>query len=54
MIQGIQKRGLFRLLLSDNGSQMTAAELREGLARLGILHDTTLRAFPEQNGKQEA
>jgi transposase InsO family protein len=54
LIQGIQKRGLFRLLLSDNGSPMTAGETREGLARLGILHDTTLRACPEQNGKQEA
>lgn len=54
LIQGIQKRGLFRALLSDNGSQMLATETREGLARLGILHDTTLRACPEQNGKQEA
>lgn len=54
LIQGIQKRGLFAKLLSDNGSQMLAAEVREGLARLGILHDTTLRACPEQNGKQEA
>ncbi|TMQ05780.1 MAG: DDE-type integrase/transposase/recombinase [Deltaproteobacteria bacterium] len=54
VIQGIQKRGLFRALLSDNGSQMLAGETREGLARLGILHDTTLRACPEQNGKQEA
>jgi transposase InsO family protein len=54
LIQGIQKRGLFRALLSDNGAQMLAAEVREGLARLGILHDTTLRACPEQNGKQEA
>ncbi|HKW83117.1 MAG TPA: DDE-type integrase/transposase/recombinase [Burkholderiaceae bacterium] len=54
LIQGIQKRGLFASLLSDNGSQMTAAEMREGLARLSILHDTTLRACPEQNGKQEA
>lgn len=54
LIQGIQKRGLFRALLSDNGAPMTAGETREGLARLGILHDTTLRACPEQNGKQEA
>jgi len=54
LIQGIQKRGLFRALLSDNGSPMLAGETREGLARLGILHDTTLRACPEQNGKQEA
>jgi transposase InsO family protein len=54
LIQGIQKRGLLRALLSDNGSQMLAAEVREGLARLAVLHDTTLRACPEQNGKQEA
>jgi transposase InsO family protein len=54
LIQGIGKRGLFAALLSDNGSPMTAGETREGLARLGILHDTTLRACPEQNGKQEA
>jgi transposase InsO family protein len=54
LIQGIQKRGLFRMLLSDNGAPMLAGETREGLARLGILHETTLRACPEQNGKQEA
>ncbi len=54
LIQGIQKRGLFGALLSDNGAPMTATETREGLARLGILHHTTLRACPEQNGKQEA
>jgi hypothetical protein len=54
LIQGIQKRGLCRKLLTDNGSQMLAGEVREGLARLGILHDTTLPACPEQNGKQEA
>jgi len=33
---------------------MGADEVREGLARLGILHETTLPACPEQNGKQEA
>lgn len=54
LIQAIQKRGLLGALLSDNGSPMTADEVREGLARLAILHDTTLRACPEQNGKQEA
>lgn len=54
LIQGIQKRGLFRSLLSDNGSPMTAGETREGLARLGVEHATTLRACPEQNGKQES
>ena len=52
--QAIQKRGLFRSLLSDNGGAMLAGETREGLARLGIEHDTTLPACPEQNGKQES
>jgi hypothetical protein len=28
--------------MSDNGSAMLAAETTEGLARLGILHETTL------------
>lgn len=52
--QAIQKRGLFRALLSDNGGAMIAAETAEGLARLGIEHATTLPACPEQNGKQES
>jgi putative transposase len=54
LIQAIQKRGLFRMLLSDNGGPMTAAETREGLARLSVTQDTTLPACPEQNGKQES
>ena len=33
---------------------MTAAEITEGLARLGILHQTTLPYSPYQNAKQEA
>jgi hypothetical protein len=33
---------------------MIATETREGLARLGVVHDTTLPACPEQNGKQES
>ena|SRR5271166_3887198 len=41
-------------LMSDNGSAMLAAETTEGLARLGILHETTLPYAPFQNGKQEA
>jgi transposase InsO family protein len=51
--QGFQKRGLPRALLSDNGSGICSAEIREGLARLGIVHHTTLSGSPEQNGKQE-
>ncbi len=51
--QGILKRGLPRALLSDNGGAETAAELVEGLERLGIVHHTTLPYTPEQNAKQE-
>jgi transposase InsO family protein len=51
--QAIAKRGLPRALLTDNGSAMQAAELTEGLARLGILHHTTLPYSPEQNATQE-
>ena len=39
--------------MSDNGSAMVAAEVREGLLRLGIVHETTLPYSPYQNGKQE-
>ena len=52
--QAFQKRGLPRAALSDNGAAMTAAEIREGLARLGILHQTTLPYSPYMNAKQEA
>ncbi len=52
--QAFQKRGLPRAALSDNGAAMTAAEVTEGLARLGILHQTTLPYSPYQNAKQEA
>jgi transposase InsO family protein len=52
--QAFQKRGLPRAALSDNGAAMTAAEISEGLSRLGILHHTTLPYSPYQNGKQES
>jgi transposase InsO family protein len=52
--QGIQKRGLPRAAMSDNGAANLAAEVTEGLARLGILHETTLAYSPYQNGKAEA
>jgi putative transposase len=52
--QAIQKRGLPRALLTDNGAAMVADEVREGLLRLGIVHDKTLPYSPYQNGKQEA
>jgi len=51
--QAIQKRGLPRELMTDNGSAMTAAETTEGLFRLSIVHRTTLPYSPHQNGKQE-
>lgn len=53
LCQGLQKRGLPRALLSDNGGAMLAAESQEGLSRLSIAHHTTLAQTPEQNGKQE-
>ena len=54
LAQAFQKRGLPRAALSDNGAAMTAAEITEGLTRLGILHHTTLPYSPYQNAKQEA
>jgi putative transposase len=53
LCQAIQKRGLPRAILTDNGSPMTAAETREGLVRLGITQNTTLPYAAYQNGKQE-
>ncbi|MCY2987977.1 MAG: DDE-type integrase/transposase/recombinase [Planctomycetota bacterium] len=52
--QAIQKRGLPRALLTDNGSAMIADEVTEGLLRLGIVHERTLPYSPYQNGKQES
>jgi putative transposase len=52
--QAIQKRGLPRALMTDNGSAMVAEEVTEGLLRLGIAHERTLPYSPYQNGKQEA
>jgi transposase InsO family protein len=51
--QAIQKCGLPRAAMSDNGSAMLADEFTEGLLRLGILHETTLPFSAYQNGKQE-
>ncbi|MEE9279752.1 MAG: DDE-type integrase/transposase/recombinase [Myxococcota bacterium] len=53
LAQAIQKRGLPRALLTDNGPAMLAAETVQGLARLGIVHETTLPYSPYQNAKQE-
>lgn len=52
--QAFVKRGLPRSLMSDNGSAMIAAETTQGLARLSIVHHTTLPYSPYQNGKQES
>jgi len=52
--QAMQKRGLPRAAMSDNGAAMTATEIGEGLTRLGILHQTTLPYSPYQNAKQES
>ena len=52
-MQALQKRGLPRALMSDNGSAMTSAEFTQGLERLGILHQPTLPYSPYQNAKQE-
>jgi putative transposase len=53
LCQAIQKRGLPRALLTDNGPAMVADEVTEGLLHLGIVHERTLPYSPYQNGKQE-
>jgi transposase InsO family protein len=52
--QAIQKRGLPRALLTDNGSAMIADEVTEGLLRLGVMAERTLPFSAYQNGKQES
>jgi transposase InsO family protein len=54
LAQAIQKRGLPRSLMTDNGKALTATEVEQGLARLGIVHETTLPHSPYQNAKQES
>lgn len=53
LCQAIQKRGLPRALLTDNGSAMVAAETQQGLLDLGVVADFTLPYSPYQNAKQE-
>jgi transposase InsO family protein len=53
LCQAIQKRGLPRALLTDNGAAMLADEVQEGLVSLSIYHERTLAFSPYQNGKQE-
>jgi transposase InsO family protein len=52
--QAAQKRELCAAFLTDGGGAEKAAELQQGLMRLGIPHDITLPNTPEQNGKQES
>jgi putative transposase len=54
LAQAIQKRGLPRALMTDNGAAMVADEVSQGLLRLGIVHERTLPYSAYQNGKQEA
>lgn len=51
--QALQKRGLPRALMTDNGAAMQAEEFTAGLHELGILHQPTLPYSPYQNAKQE-
>ena len=51
--QALQKRGLPRALMTDNGSAMRADETQRGLHDLGILWQPTLPYSPHQNAKQE-
>jgi transposase InsO family protein len=51
--QALQKRAPPRALMTDNGAAMVAEELRQGLQRLGIVHEPTLPYSPYQNAKQE-
>lgn len=53
LCQAIQKRGLPRALMTDNGTPMLANETTQGLTRLSLIHETTLPYSPYQNGKQE-
>lgn len=53
LCQALQKRGLPRALMTDNGAAMQADEFQAGLHTLGILHESTLPYSPYQNAKQE-
>jgi putative transposase len=53
LTQAFQKRGLARSVISDNGAAMIAAEIVEGLGRLGIRHERILPYSAYANGKVE-
>ena len=52
--QALQRRGLPRALMTDNGAAMVAEEFSAGLHHLGILHQRTLPYSPYMNAKQES
>jgi len=52
--QALQRRGLPRALMTDNGAAMLAEEFTAGLHQLGIVHQTTLPYSPYMNAKQES
>ena len=52
--QAFMKRNLPRAVMTDNGSAMVSEEFVSGLARLGVVHQTTLPYSPYQNAKQES
>lgn len=54
LCQAFMKRGLPRALMTDNGAAMLAEETTTGLAKLSVLHQTTLPYSPYQNAKQES
>ena len=51
--QALQRRGVPRALMTDNGAAMMAEEFTCGLHALGIVHQPTLPYSPQMNGKQE-
>jgi transposase InsO family protein len=53
LCQAIQKRGLPRAMMTDNGAAMCAIETLRGLQDLGIVPQRTLPYSPHQNAKQE-
>ena len=48
LCQAFMKRGLPRALMTDNGAAMLCDETVTGLARLGVVHQTTLPYSPYQ------
>lgn len=53
-IQALQKRGMPRSLITDNGAAMTSSEFEQGCVRIGITLEHTLSYSAYQNGKQES